>query len=113
MNTLFNDVKSLVSNEYGCVERIREWPEAQMKHCIKYFNKFDNTTETSMELVNGFYGEGMDMKMQIEDNMMPPRDRIRDLDNLPNTVVLDHPLFTSGTYKVTENPRTEFNSLYF
>ena len=57
--------------------------------------------------------KNIDMKIQIEDNMMPPRDRIRDLDNLPNTVVLDHPLFTSGTYRVTENPRTEFNSLYF
>lgn len=55
----------------------------------------------------------IDMKIQIEDNMMPPRDRIRDLDNLPDSVVLDHPLFTSGTYKVTENPRTEYNSQYF
>lgn len=54
----------------------------------------------------------IDMKIQIEDNMMPPRDRIRDLDNLPDTVILDHPLFTSGTYKVTENPRTDFDSFY-
>lgn len=57
--------------------------------------------------------KNIDMKIQIEDNMMPPSDRIRDLDNLPDSIILDHPLFTSGTYKVTENPRTEFNSHYF
>ncbi len=65
MNTLVHDVKSLTSNESGCVERIREWPQAQMRHCIKYFNKFDSTTETSMELINGLYGEDMDIELYI------------------------------------------------
>lgn len=57
--------------------------------------------------------KNIDLKIQLEDNMMPSRDRIRDLDNLPESVTLDHPLFTSGSYKITENPRTDFNSLYF
>lgn len=55
----------------------------------------------------------IDKKIVITDDMTRKGNRLRDLYNLPESVVIDHPLFSSQSYTVVENPKTDFNSFYF
>ena len=55
-----------------------------------------------------------DIKIPITDNMfMSRRDRLRDMDNLPEGIHIDHPIFPHNAYHIIENGRADLNSLYF
>lgn len=61
MNTLLNDVRKLFNEKTrpGTIDRMREWVDAQLKHCNESFVKYDNTIEKSMELVQGLYNDDL------------------------------------------------------
>lgn len=53
-----------------------------------------------------------DIKIALDEDIMYGT-RLRDVDNLPSSIQLDHPMFTSKTYNVIENKRADFNSFYY
>jgi len=63
--TLENDVKDLLNNEPEVPDRMREWVNAQLKHCNKSFKKYDNTMEKSMKLINGLYKQDLAAELFI------------------------------------------------
>lgn len=65
MSTLMNDVRDLFRNEPDVIEQMREWVDAQLKHCKKRFPRFPNTMEKSMELIRGLYNQDLAAELFI------------------------------------------------
>ena len=53
-----------------------------------------------------------DLKLQITDNMVVGRDRLRDLDTIPNTLMFASPMLERTPYTFVELPKTDFLSGY-
>lgn len=54
----------------------------------------------------------IDLKINLTDDMIRGN-KLRDLYNLPDHIIVDHPLFSSNLYTIVENPQTDFSSFYF
>lgn len=59
MNTLSNDIRDLLDEKPGTIDRMRKWVDAQLVHCSGTIIRYDNTIEKSMEIVRGLYNDDL------------------------------------------------------
>lgn len=68
--TLENDILDLLNDDQGVCDRVKEWINAQLKHCSKSFTKYENTIRTSQELVKGLYAEDVCVQLLVAPTQM-------------------------------------------
>jgi hypothetical protein len=65
MNTIETDIRDLLDNDTGVRDRLKEWINAQMKHCCRSFVQYENSMTTSMHLINDLYESDVTMELLL------------------------------------------------